>query len=79
MHPLDEEMVRHVLGKLRKIRMARKEGDEESGGEREPASEGLASGTSFSEGNRKPVTTCHPGSNKSAFVLESPHWLPHPE
>lgn len=78
-HTLDEEMVRHVLGKLRKICMARKEGEEGSGGEREPVFESLASGTSFSEGNRKPVKTCHPGSNESAFVLERPHWLQCPE
>lgn len=31
MHTLDEEMTRHVLGKLRKIYLARKDGEEGSG------------------------------------------------
>lgn len=45
-HTIDE-MVRHVLGKLRKMCTARKEGEDESGGEREPVLEGLAAAPHF--------------------------------
>ena len=48
--------------------MARKESGEGGGWERKLILKGLASGTSFCEGNRKPMKPFCPGSNEAALV-----------
>lgn len=66
MHSLDEKRVRHVLGKLRKFCMARKEDRE--GGEG-VSLKSLVSGTSFFVNNRKPIKSFQPADSKTAFVI----------